>query len=90
MDSAATTSATLEYAISGLTVGAWIADDEAMAKLTYMFLTALMLAALIQVFLIQITLTTAMDLAASRRVAVSASVKGLGLSYVDGTEDTYR
>ena len=29
LDSDATTSATLEYAISGLTVGAWIADDEA-------------------------------------------------------------
>ena len=32
-------SATLEYAISGLTVGAWVADDK-LAKLTYMFLTA--------------------------------------------------
>ena len=99
LDSDATTSATLEYAISGLTVGAWIADDE--AGETDLYVSYGLNAGGVDLGLSYTDYSYNNDpvldeanpgvraSGGQQEIAVSASVKGLGLSYTDGTDDTY-
>jgi len=86
LDSDATTSATLEYAISGLTVGAWIADDK--NGETDLYVSYGLNAGGVDLGL-SYTDYSYNDLSGGQQeIAVSASVKGLGLNYVDGTDET--
>ena len=90
LDSDATTSATLEYAISGLTVGAWIADDE--AGETDLYVSYGLNAGGVDLGL-SYTDYSYNDASfdgfsgGQQEIAVSVSVKGLGLNYVDGTDE---
>jgi len=86
LDSDATTSATLEYAISGLTVGAWIADDE--AGETDLYVSYGLNVGGVDLGISFTDYSYDSDgYGGQQEVAVSASVKGLGLSYVDGSDD---
>ena len=86
LDSDATTSATLEYAISGLTVGAWIADDA--AGETDLYVSYGLNAGGVDLGLSFTDYSYDSDgYGGQQEIAVSASVKGLGLSYVDGSDD---
>ena len=85
LDDSATTSATLEYAISGLTVGAWIADDE--AGETDLYVSYGLNAGGVDLGLSYTDYSYNDVSGGQQEIAVSASVKGLGLNYVDGTED---
>ena len=91
LDSDATTSATLEYAVSGLTVGAWIADDN--AGETDLYVSYGLNAGGVDLGL-SYTDYSYNDVSfygqsgGQQEIAVSASVKGLGLNYVDGTDET--
>ena len=88
LDSDATTSATLEYAISGLTVGAWIADDE--AGETDLYVSYGLNVGGVDLGLSFTDYSYDSDgYGGQQEIAVSASVKGLGLSYTDGTDDTF-
>ena len=85
LDSDATTSATLEYAISGLTVGAWIADDE--AGETDLYVSYGLNAGGVDLGLSYTDYSYNDASGGQQEIAVSASVKGLGLNYVDGSDD---
>ena len=85
LDSDATTSATLEYAISGLTVGAWIADDE--AGETDLYVSYGLNAGGVDLGLSYTDYSYNDVSGGQQEIAVSASVKGLGLNYVDGSDD---
>ena len=85
LDSDATTSATLEYAVSGLTVGAWIADDEAGETDLYVSYGLNVGGADLG---ISYTDYSYHDFTGGQEeIAVSASAGGVGFNYVDG-EDT--
>ena len=85
LDDSATTSATLEYAISGLTVGAWIADDN--NGETDLYVSYGLNAGGVDLGLSYTDYSYNDVSGGQQEIAVSASVKGLGLNYVDGTED---
>ena len=100
LDKDSVMSATLEYAISGLTVGAWIADDE--AGETDLYVSYGLNAGGVDLgvsytdysynndpLLDEEELPGVRASGGQQEIAVSASVKGLGLSYTDGTDDTY-
>ena len=85
LDSDATTSASLEYAISGLTVGAWIADDE--AGETDLYVSYGLNAGGVDLGLSYTDYSYNDASGGQQEIAVSASIKGLGLNYVDGSDD---
>ena len=84
-DDSATVSGTLEYAISGLTVGAWIADDE--AGETDLYVSYGLNAGGVDLGLSYTDYSYNDASGGQQEIAVSASVKGLGLNYVDGSDD---
>ena len=85
LDDSATTSATLEYAISGLTVGAWIADDN--NGETDLYVSYGLNAGGVDLGLSYTDYSYNDASGGQQEIAVSASVKGLGLNYVDGSDD---
>ena len=86
LDKDSVTSATLEYAISGLTVGAWIADDK--AGETDLYVSYGLNVGGVDLGISFTDYSYDSDgYGGQQEVAVSASVKGLGLSYVDGSDD---
>ena len=85
LDSDATTSATLEYAISGLTVGAWIADDE--AGETDLYVSYGLNVGGVDLGISYTDYSYHDSTGGQEEIAVSASAGGVGFNYVDG-EDT--
>jgi len=85
LDDSATTSATLEYAISGLTVGAWIADDE--AGETDLYVSYGLNVGGVDLGISYTDYSYHDSTGGQEEIAVSASAGGVGFNYVDG-EDT--
>jgi len=85
-DDSATVSGTLEYAISGLTVGAWVADSE--NQETDLYVSYGLTAGGVDLSLSYTDYSYDENTGGQQEIALSASVKGLGLSYTDGTDDS--
>jgi len=85
-DDSATVSGTLEYAINGLTVGAWVADSE--NQETDLYVSYGLNAGGVDLGVSYTDYSYDQNTGGQQEIAVSASIKGLGLSYTDGSDDT--
>ena len=85
-DDSATVSGTLEYAISGLTVGAWVADSA--DQETDLYVSYGLNVGGVDLGISYTDYSYDLTTGGQQEIAVSASIKGLGLSYTDGSDDT--
>ncbi|MDB2410340.1 hypothetical protein N9W57_06945 [Pseudomonadales bacterium] len=85
LDDSSTTSASLEYSVSGLTVGAWVADDEAGETDLYVSYDLSLGGVDLNVSYTDYSYDTVTG--GQQEVAVATSISGLGISYVDGSND---
>ena len=84
----ATASATLEYSIVGLTVGAWVADSDGTdGEETDLYVSYGLNAGGVDLGISYTDYSYDQNLGGQQEIAVSASIKGLGLSYTDGSND---
>ena len=92
----ATASATLEYAVSGLTVGAWVADsdnnteeveDERLGQETNIYVSYGLNAGGVDLGVSYTDYSYDLSTGGEQEIAVSAAMQGFGLSYTDGSSD---
>ncbi|MDA8963097.1 hypothetical protein N9F42_03050 [Pseudomonadales bacterium] len=92
----ATASATLEYSIVGLTVGAWVADSdnntadagEELGEETNLYVSYGLNAGSVDLGVSYTDYSYDLATGGEQEIAVSAAFKGVGLSYTDGSSDS--